>query len=144
MELGVVDAEDDDGNTWEVASPTLSSEALSDGDDAPIGPVPEHEDPLTETSDELAAELEQQVNFITREHRSSDRTWRPKRFGDGRGRASTGETVKQRLARKNTCWNCGKVGHFLVDCPFQRSASTSATVNGGMVSAASKPNSKKF
>ena len=144
MELGVVEAGDDDA--WEVASPL--AEMLTGEGESPSEPASDLFEDERVVSDEPVAEDEQQANFITRERRSSDRSWRPERSGDynRRGRSSTGESVKQQFARRNNCWNCGKVGHFLVDCPYQKGSSTSAMVGAGPPSSVtvSKPSSKKF
>lgn len=141
MELGVVEVDEEDA--WEVASPA-SSEKLVEDTNTPIDQAEESDDHVW--LEAPADEQEQEANFITRERRSSDRSsWQPNRSGDyKRGRSSTGESTKQQFARKNTCWNCGKVGHFLVNCPFQKGPSTSAMIGSGIPSSAPKPSSKKF
>lgn len=147
MDLSFANAEDEESRAEELLSPSDApfSVAVEDGDETAIT-----DDDYVRDAASLDDERdsEQQINFVTREHRSSDRPpWRPSRAGQyDRTRAASG---KQQAALRNTCWNCGKLGHFLIDCPFHKPTSMSAAAvalnpTGSAPAAMFKPNSKKF
>jgi len=98
--------------------------------------------PTFSNTDEYPSEdSDTEANFVTRERRPSDPAMRWKRADDRpRFNSSRTQNAKQEFLAKNVCWNCGKPGHFLVNCPFQKSAATTATVNE---KAFPKPLSKK-
>jgi hypothetical protein len=141
MELGVVDAAEEE--SWEVDVSSPSQTDSVDHEEIPFDPTLSTEDDLTSVGYTSAEDRDQQVNFVTRERRPSDRPWRSNRSGEyNRGRVSNSSgVVKQQAAQKNTCWNCGKVGHFLLDCPYQKVNSTESFSSS---TSSKPPTSKKF
>jgi hypothetical protein len=138
MELGMVDADEEE--SWEVDLSSPSDSA--DHEEIPVDPTLLTEDDPTSTGYTSSEDREQQVNFVTRERRPSDRPWRSNRSSEyDRGRVSNSGSMKQQLAQKNNCWNCGKVGHFLINCPYQK-VNSANTFPPGPIS--KPPTSKKF
>jgi hypothetical protein len=138
MELGVVDADEEE--SWEVDVSSPSQTDSVDHEEIPFDPTLSTEDDRTSVG---YTSEDQQVNFVTRERRPSDRPWRSNRSGEyNRGRVSKSSgAVKQQAAQKNTCWNCGKVGHYLVDCPYQKVNSAESFSSS---TSSKPPTSKKF
>lgn len=119
MELGIVDADEEE--PWEVDLSSPSDSA--NNEETPLDPTLSTEDDRTSVgyTSGPGEDRDQQVNFVTRERRPSDRPWRSNRSGEyDRSRVSNSGSMKQQLAQKNNCWNCGKIGHFLIDCPYQK------------------------
>ena len=93
-------------------------------DEEEKSPEPAPESPGDVSSSSSSEGESQSVNFVSRNSRLGGRNSnRGNAYGDrtrpfGRNQLPG----KQQFLRINPCWNCGKPGHFMVDCPFQRSA----------------------
>jgi hypothetical protein len=133
----VIDAEEP-VSQWSVSSSDEYAEPQDDElDSAQPSPASESR------HDALESESDQEMNFITRERRSSDQQSRWKRGGDRtRFESSRPRRPKQDFLAKNNCWNCGKPGHFLIECPYQKGQANTASAS--TPAAFSKPQSKKF
>lgn len=84
-----------------------------------------------------------EVNFVTRERRPSDAPPRWQQQAGMRERSRFGPRPKQQFLRKNNCWNCGKPGHFLVDCPYQKSSASAAAATSDVITSSSRLFPKK-
>jgi hypothetical protein len=133
MDLSVVEADRD--ATWDISVQEDRDDTTDEEPDSTEGATPTFSDPGEDQSDTSGTE----VNFVTRERRPSDRPMRWKRTGERpRFDPSRANRAKQEFLTKNVCWNCGKPGHLLIDCPYQKGrAAIAAAVNE------SKPLSKK-
>lgn len=146
----------EDESAWEISSPDVPGGVNpSDGDYDP-----ESSQPPASSEDEASnrmlrpglsgpgAEMETQINFITRRQRRPMASDRSSRNGWQRASDRTRITnltssfgrVRQDFLKKNNCWNCGKPGHFLVECPYQKGNGTAALSEVSPL----KPISKKF
>jgi hypothetical protein len=119
MELGVIKDHDDSVRSdSEIASPMGSDHS---------SPNPTNDEDRSEDikSDRDTASPTDEINFVSRQRRPSDRPsfFRP---------VSKSQSSKQQFLKRYDCYNCGKPGHFLINCPFkkEREGSSSPSKSG--------------
>lgn len=142
MDLTVVgEVEVSPEQSWRFTSPEVGMENDYITRDDHGSPTPSTLGEDRDQSDSSASDIDNdpQLNFVGRGRRPTPGfKYSNRRPGDRRPGFGSTSSLKQQFLKKNDCWNCGKPGHFLVDCPFQKGNANSSA------GSSSKLESKKF
>jgi hypothetical protein len=139
MELGAIDEQDETGpwrveadgtNEQSAAGDMSSSEPPQDDCDRPASEHEEDDDsPSRYAGSGSPSEREERFLSTARSERTeANALFRPGRGrdrrqpyrGGGNYRSGSTSSTRERFLQQNECWNCGRTGHFLRDCQYQR------------------------
>lgn len=126
MELGTI--AERDGGEWQVRertqeeSQSVSPTNMESPSQAENEPEPD-DSPSSYVGNEAASDREECYDPAS----ETNALFRPGRRNtgarDSRGRyqpRERGSSAREQFLRLNSCWNCGRAGHMLRECPFQR------------------------